>query len=238
MQMMMKGARATPVRRTTKARSAMARRAVEETETATTAAAPEVTPQPGFKEAMAVGGWAPEVINGRLAQLGFIAGVGCELGTGETLPVQFTEHFGIFAAHSLVFAIASFMPSMQGASDYTSDPRTIAPFGAFNAKAEMTNGRGAMVGLAAMLVIESVTGQALIPFAPEVEPKSATYVPMTLDSYEGTTDIFASEMPPAMEAPAPAVAEAQQPTVVVDDDLVAVGAAMAGAETPLEPLSD
>ena len=220
-------ARTTSAPRTARRASLVRASADVQTETAT----PEVAPKPGFKDVMAFGGWAPETINGRLAMLGFVAGVGCELGTGETLPVQFGEHFGIFAAHSLVFALASFMPDMQAAAEYSSDPRTIAPFGAFNAKAEMWNGRGAMIGLASMLVIESVTGSALIPFAPQVEPKAATYVPMSLDSYESSTSTFAAV--PA-EAPAPAVSAIEtesvapvvsesafvEPTVAVDLDLL------------------
>ena len=94
-------ARTTSAPRTARRACLVRASADVQTETAT----PEVAPKPGFKDVMGFGGWAPETINGRLAMLGFIAGVGCELGTGETLPVQFGEHFGIFAAHSLVFAL-------------------------------------------------------------------------------------------------------------------------------------
>ena len=39
--------------------------------------------QPSFGDIMNFGGSAPELINGRLAMLGFIAAVGAELSSGE-----------------------------------------------------------------------------------------------------------------------------------------------------------
>merc|ERR1719473_487331 len=41
-------------------------------------------------------GWAPEVINGRLAQLGFVAAVQSEMSTGQTLAEQFQNNFTAF----------------------------------------------------------------------------------------------------------------------------------------------
>ena len=45
---------------------------------------------------------------------------------------------------------------------YTSDPESLGDIGLFTAAAERTNGRAAMLGLAAMLAAESVTGSALV----------------------------------------------------------------------------
>merc|ERR1712157_541223 len=45
---------------------------------------------------MGFGGWAPEVINGRLAMVGILAGLGAELAKGESIPTQFGAHFGAF----------------------------------------------------------------------------------------------------------------------------------------------
>merc|ERR1719326_2720513 len=115
-------------------------------------------------------GWAPEVINGRLAQLGFVAAVQSEISTGQTLAEQFQNNFTAFGASVLLVTVASFAPSLQQAITkdlpgnkslgYASDPKTIAPsedpFGIFKASSEMANSRAAMVGIAAMLATELV----------------------------------------------------------------------------------
>jgi hypothetical protein len=49
----------------------------------------------------------------------------------------------------------------QGASSYTADPKTLGDIGLFTAAAERTNGRAAMVGIAAMLTLETLKGSAL-----------------------------------------------------------------------------
>lgn len=59
---------------------------------------------------MGFSGWAPEVVNGRVAQLAFVAGVGAELVTGETLPHQFHDHIFSLVFASTLIALASFMP--------------------------------------------------------------------------------------------------------------------------------
>merc|ERR1719409_982555 len=115
-------------------------------------------------------GWAPEVINGRLAQLGFVAAVQSEISTGQTLAEQFQNNFTAFGASVLLVTAASFAPSVQEAVTNqlagekelvikadASDPKTIAPsedpFGIFKESSEMANSRAAMVGIAAELVI-------------------------------------------------------------------------------------
>merc|ERR1719389_1048554 len=115
-------------------------------------------------------GWAPEVINGRLAQLGFVAAVQSEVSTGQTLAEQFQNNFTAFGASVLLVTVASFAPSLQQAitkdlpesksAGYASNPKTIAPtedpFGIFKESSEMANSRAAMVGIAAMLATELV----------------------------------------------------------------------------------
>lgn len=113
----------------------------------------------GFGETMAFGGWAPEVINGRVAQLAFVAGVGAELVTGETLPAQFHDHVAALTLASTLVALASFMPGVQ-AKRYTSEPASKGPFGPFTPGKEMLHGRLAMIGLAAAFFLESQTGHA------------------------------------------------------------------------------
>jgi hypothetical protein len=62
---------------------------------------------------MGFASWAPEVINGRVAQLAFVAGVGAELATGETLPVQFHDHIFSVVFVSTLVTLASFIPGIQ-----------------------------------------------------------------------------------------------------------------------------
>ena len=113
----------------------------------------------GFGETMAFGGWAPEVINGRVAQLAFVAGVGAELVTGETIPAQFHDHVAALTFASTLVALASFMPGVQ-AKRYTSEPTSKGAFGPFTPGKEMLHGRLAMIGLAAAFLLESQTGHA------------------------------------------------------------------------------
>merc|ERR1719301_201730 len=80
--------------------------------------------------------WAPEVINGRLAQLGFVAAVQSEISTGQPLAEQFQNNFTAFGASVLLVTLASFAPSLQQlitrdmtdskSVGYASNPKTIA----------------------------------------------------------------------------------------------------------------
>merc|ERR1719163_1284283 len=124
----------------------------------------------GASHPMNFNGWAPEVINGRLAQLGFVAAVQSEISTGQTLAEQFQNNFTAFGASVLLVTVASFAPTLQQAITkdlpgnksigYASDPKTIAPsedpFGIFKESSEMANSRAAMVGMAAMFATELV----------------------------------------------------------------------------------
>jgi uncharacterized membrane protein len=133
-------------------------------------------------------GWAPEVINGRLAQLGFVAAVQSEISTGQTLAEQFQNNFTAFGASVLLVTVASFAPSLQQAitkdlpeskgAGYASNPKTIAPtedpFGIFKESSEMANSRAAMVGIAAMLATELVINRPI--FMLGVEGKEAAEI--------------------------------------------------------------
>merc|ERR1711879_551393 len=107
---------------------------------------------------MAFSGFAPEVINGRLAQVAFVAALGAEIGSGETLATQFQTHPAAFAFATILVTVATFMPTMQNADNYTSDPKTHPNKGVFNVDAEMMNGRAAMLGLVALLGTEAIKG--------------------------------------------------------------------------------
>lgn len=129
---------------------------------------PEPTPTPppkaeDFGSVMGFSGWAPEVINGRLAMVGFLAGLGAEFGTGDSFPTQFAEHPIALGFTIGIFTLASFMPLFQGAEGYNAKPKSVdGRTGPFTADAEMMNGRGAMIGLAAMLLIEGAMGGPLV----------------------------------------------------------------------------
>merc|ERR1739848_390160 len=87
-----------------------------------------------FGETMAFSGSGPETINGRLAMLGFIAALGAEASSGETIFQQVGD-----AEPSILFAF-------------------ISP------EAEMLNGRAAMIGFALLLAIEAQSGSASSKF--------------------------------------------------------------------------
>lgn len=121
--------------------------------------ATRVAKRKGFGETMGFAGWAPEVINGRVAQIAFVAGAAAEAVTGETLPAQAHDHVFSLAFASSLIALASFMPNVQG-EKYTSEPESKGAFGPFSPGKELLHGRLAMVGLAAWIAIESHTGVA------------------------------------------------------------------------------
>ena len=54
-----------------------------------------------------------ETINGRAAMLGFVAGVGAEAATGETLAGQFYSHPFAFALVVAMVTYATFIPTAQ-----------------------------------------------------------------------------------------------------------------------------
>ena len=112
-----------------------------------------------FKNTMSFGAWAPETINGRVAQIAFVAGAAAEAVTGETLPAQAHDHVFSLAFASSLIALASFMPNVQG-EKYTSEPESKGAFGPFSPGKELLHGRLAMVGLASWIAIESHTGVA------------------------------------------------------------------------------
>ncbi|KAF5832722.1 carotene biosynthesis-related protein CBR, chloroplastic [Dunaliella salina] len=109
-------------------------------------AAPTVTEVMGFSG-------APEIINGRLAMLGFVAALGAELSTGESVVTQLGDEPTLIALTFVLFSAASLIPAFARRQGDTVGP--------FTPQAEMTNGRFAMIGFAAMLIYEGVQGAAL-----------------------------------------------------------------------------
>jgi hypothetical protein len=102
---------------------------------------------------MAFSGPAPELINGRLAMLAFVAALGAELSTGESVLTQLAdEPTGILLA-AITFITASLIPMLASAKR--------EKFAIFSPEAEMLNGRAAMLGFASLIVVEAVRGAAL-----------------------------------------------------------------------------
>lgn len=133
-----------------------------------------LTPQ----QVLAFEGWAPEVINGRLAMLGFLTCVVQEVATGHSFTQQFGDNFGIFAAQVQLWAFASLAPSFSSNEGYTADPFSIegsrtwrevfkgGPWGPearkiFSPEVEQLNGRAAMVGVTSLIAVETFMGYAL-----------------------------------------------------------------------------
>jgi len=121
---------------------------------------PPVTPSGGnqvfkapFGSVMDFGGKAPEITNGRLAMLGFIAALGAELATGESVFAQLQDAPIFIPATFALFIVASIIPMNKNKKAESVGPLT--------PDAELVNGRAAMIGFAALLAIEAIKGDAL-----------------------------------------------------------------------------
>ena len=103
-------------------------------------------------DVMAFSGPAPEIINGRLAMLGFVAAAAAEVRTDETVLKQWAQEPTLISLTFLLFMAGSIVPLVSGKKD---------SLGPFTPEAEMLNGRAAMIGFAAMIAFEGVKGAAL-----------------------------------------------------------------------------
>jgi hypothetical protein len=100
---------------------------------------------------MAFSGPAPELINGRLAMIAFVAALGAELSTGEGVLRQWSDEPTGVLLTMVTFAVASLIPMLsQGARR--------DQFAFFSPAAEMLNGRAAMIGFASLIAVEALRG--------------------------------------------------------------------------------
>ena len=127
--------------------------AVKMVEPVVAPAAPVKAAPKTLKELMAFAGPAPELINGRAAMVAIVAGAYAEAYTGKPILAQLTCEPGLVALFVAVIAGATFAPLLQG------QEKVDAP-GPFQPTAEMINGRAAMLGFAALLLVERSTGAA------------------------------------------------------------------------------
>mmetsp|Transcript_25313 Transcript_25313/g.70789 ORF Transcript_25313/g.70789 Transcript_25313/m.70789 type:complete len:205 (-) Transcript_25313:199-813(-) len=111
-----------------------------------------VAGETSFGDVMAFSGPAPEIINGRLAMLGFVSAIAAELRTEETILQQWGKEPTLIALTFILLMAGSLAPMFSGKKD---------SLGPFTPEAEMLNGRAAMIGFASILIAEAVRGSAL-----------------------------------------------------------------------------
>ncbi|DBA69829.1 hypothetical protein WJX79_008709 [Trebouxia sp. C0005] len=111
----------------------------------------------GIVDAMRFKGAAPEVINCRLAMLGFVAAVAVEAATGRNVIQQAQAAPVPIALISLTFVVASIVPIVRGV------PRRGNSI--FTADAELWNGRLAMLGIAALFWNAYIGPSSLAPLS-------------------------------------------------------------------------
>merc|ERR1712086_501460 len=116
--------------------------------------------EPEPPSAMNFNGFVPELINGRLAQVGFVAGLGAELSTHQSLLTQAQQHPMALPFACFFITAASFIPAIKANNQSTSNPESVQDQGVFNVDAERMNGRVAMLGMAAFLATEAMKGGA------------------------------------------------------------------------------
>ncbi|EFJ51716.1 hypothetical protein VOLCADRAFT_103348 [Volvox carteri f. nagariensis] len=107
-----------------------------------------------FSDVMSFSGTAPEIVNGRLAMLGFVSAIAAELVSGEGVLRQWREEPTGVSLAFVLFIAGSLVTAFQ--------PKRDDRLGPFTPQAELINGRAAMIGFAALLVIEAVKGSPLI----------------------------------------------------------------------------
>jgi len=111
-----------------------------------------------FADTMSFAGLAPEIINGRGAMVGMLAALGAEINTHQPILKQIqTAPVLVLGAFGTII-LASIIPIVRGAD--------LAKKGAgpFTPRAEVWNGRLAMVSFATLILVETFkAGPGLVP---------------------------------------------------------------------------
>lgn len=109
-------------------------------------------------EVMSFAGLAPEIINGRGAMIGMLAALGAELRTHEPVFVQIQKTPVLILGAFLTIIVASIIPIVRGADLNRKGA------GPFTPRAEVYNGRLAMVAFALLIAVETwKAGPGLVP---------------------------------------------------------------------------
>jgi len=109
-----------------------------------------------FFEMQAFDGLGPEVINSRLAMLGFAVAAFFELTTGKDVFQQVKDYPLITIATFVLFISASWIPFQKGQSYNVKS-------GPFTPAREVTLGRIAMLGFTGLILNEAYMGHAFFP---------------------------------------------------------------------------
>jgi hypothetical protein len=111
-----------------------------------------------FAETMSFAGLAPEIINGRGAMIGMLAAFGAELRTRHPVLEQVADGPVLVAAAFGIIILASVIPIIRGAD------LNISGAGPFTQRAEVWNGRLAMLAFATLIAVETFkAGPGLVP---------------------------------------------------------------------------
>jgi hypothetical protein len=101
-----------------------------------------------FPDAMRFKGAAPEVINSRLAMLGFALAVFFETTTGQNVFQQVADHPKATIAVFVTFIVATLVPILRGQPRYGN--------ALFKPDVEIIVGRTAMIGFAGLVLQEAI----------------------------------------------------------------------------------
>jgi len=116
------------------------------------------TPKGDISEVLSFSGLLPEIINSRAAMFGMLAAFGAELSTREPILKQIQYAPAAIAAAFITIVIASLAPVVRNAN------LDIDGAGPFTRKAEVINGRVAMVAFALTIAVETwKAGPGLVP---------------------------------------------------------------------------
>jgi len=119
-----------------------------------------------FEQLMAFSGSAPEIVNGRLAMLGFVATAAAEFATGQSALEQLLANGSNVFTTIFVFTLASLAPKFIADEGLGELLDAAKPGGMpeqlkyFNSVVERNTGRVAMLGFLGLVIVEVIRGEA------------------------------------------------------------------------------